>query len=267
MNINALSLSLLLSVAGIPASLMAMEQAAASQAVVSGIIVDAAKAGNMRLLKDLLDDTQSDIATITDRNGSNPLHWACLNGNLACAAYLIEEDNADIYALDGAGNHALYLAAGNNQLPIVQYLVEQCGFDVNRPTLKGDTALDIALSKNHAGITEYLCEAQTADQVNADELDFDLAALAFGQENPAPARVNIPAANPVWVTKTVTRSSKCPICQSTAHETQANQIRATNCCGNFVCAECYNNYLALGQNTNCPICRTSNVMVEQAIMA
>ncbi len=266
MNIHALSLSLLLSFAAVPASLMAMERAAVSQAVLSQVIIEAAKAGNAQLLKDLLEENHAlNIATIVDRNGSNPLHWACFNGHLACAAYLIEDKGADIYAVDGAGNHALYLATANNQLPIVQYLIEECGFDSAKPTLKGDTALDIALLKNNAEIIEYLCEAQTADQVNDDELDFDLAALAFAQENPA--RAIIPAANPAAAAKTVARESKCPICQSAAHEIRPAQIRATNCCRNFFCFDCYDTYRAQGQRTNCPICRTDNVMVEQAIMA
>ena len=62
-------------------------------------------------------------------SGRTPLHYACRNGALTTAQYLVNELGADVNARAKHGVTPFQLAIWRNQLEICQWLVHQCGVD------------------------------------------------------------------------------------------------------------------------------------------
>jgi ankyrin repeat protein len=108
-------------------------------------LMDAAKAGDMEALADLL-ARGADI-TARSEKGKSALHYAAANGKLEAAKLLVEK-GAELDPRDRDGHTPLMLAAiyGCNQT--VQLLV-LAGADVNARTPAGTTAKMYAQNNSH----------------------------------------------------------------------------------------------------------------------
>lgn len=76
-----------------------------------------------------------DVSAVKKSQGRTPLHYACRNGCLEAARWLVESGHADPNARAKHGVTPLQLAVWQNQLPICCWLVEQCHVD---PAQKND---------------------------------------------------------------------------------------------------------------------------------
>jgi hypothetical protein len=87
----------------------------------------------------------------TDDGGRSALHWACRNGNLPTAKYLLEH-GATTTERDSEGMAALLNAADSGNLDVVEYLLSsEGGASTSETDNAGNTALLLA-----AGIDCYL---------------------------------------------------------------------------------------------------------------
>ena len=68
--------------------------------------------------------------------GNTPLHWAALNGHLACAKALITA-GADMWVRNGAGNLAVFEAERAGKDDVVAYLLLEGGTEKEREGAEG----------------------------------------------------------------------------------------------------------------------------------
>lgn len=80
-----------------------------------------------------------------DHDGHTALHWACYQGHLAVARYLLQE-GAALAAADAQGCTPLHWAANRNHPELVQFLVDE-GADARAPDAQGETPEACAVRK------------------------------------------------------------------------------------------------------------------------
>lgn len=124
---------------------------------VNGMLVDAAKTGNIGYAKKAL----AKGAEINVRGGIldyTPLHWAAIKGNLGMIQWLFEH-GADINARDKIGETPLHNAIRSGDINAVKWLVEHGG--IVNATNKGDlTPFDLATQLEEKAIANWLIENQ-----------------------------------------------------------------------------------------------------------
>uniref|UniRef100_A0A7S2V7L6 Uncharacterized protein n=1 Tax=Entomoneis paludosa TaxID=265537 RepID=A0A7S2V7L6_9STRA len=118
-------------------------------------IHDAAWAGDLEKVKELL-ESGVDVETRTEDNqGQTPLHWAIMAGQLEVVQYLVEQKGANVEAQTNYGATPLHWASLYGKLEVVQYLVEH-GANVEAKSTDGWTALDMATKNGHNQVKLYL---------------------------------------------------------------------------------------------------------------
>jgi len=85
----------------------------------SEIFIQACKAGELDIVKAVVERTQVDIEA-RNEYGNTPLFWAAGNGHIPVVQYL-REQGGDKDARNESDRTPLHLAADNGHLPVVQY--------------------------------------------------------------------------------------------------------------------------------------------------
>ena len=115
----------------------------------------ASKGGLLPVVQYLIEKHNIDV----DIRGSckkTPLQYACLNGHLSIAEYLISK-GANVKAKDEYKDFVIHYACMGGLLPIVQYLIEKQNVAVDIKNGSHDmTPLHYACSFGHLKIAEYL---------------------------------------------------------------------------------------------------------------
>jgi hypothetical protein len=108
--------------------------------------------------KQLLDENpQLDVNKLKiGAHGLTPLHYACGNGDLEMAKYLILEKGVDVNLKDN-DRTALMHAASEGHLNVCQLLIEN-GADPNLRDDFGQTALIYVAMNGHLNVCQFLCE-------------------------------------------------------------------------------------------------------------
>ena len=125
---------------------------------------------------------QNDDKTKVDSLGRNPLHIACLNGDLPLVQYLVEEAKSDLDARSHNGYNPLHCACEAGDLHVVQYLIQDAHADKEACTTDyfKYTPLHIACMKCHLPIVEYLIESAHVNKLARDQ--FQMTALHIACE-------------------------------------------------------------------------------------
>jgi ankyrin repeat protein len=118
-----------------------------------GEIHDAAKAGDLAKVKALL-NSNPDLVSSKDNNGTTPLHLAAHEGHKDMAELLLA-NKADVNAKDMYGDTPLHYAALWGYMDMVQLLLANKA-DVNANDSNGNTPLHEAAFKDHKDIVEFL---------------------------------------------------------------------------------------------------------------
>ena len=103
-----------------------------------------------------------------DNTGWTALHFACRNGHLNIAQYLIREEHCNPSCESNTGWTPLHFACINGRLNITQYFIkeEHC----NPCEIKdGWTPLHIACRNNHAHIVQYLLSTGRVNPLAEDK--------------------------------------------------------------------------------------------------
>ena len=133
---------------------------------------------SMTVIQALFEAGGSEVSSMTDRHGRNPLHYACRYGApLSVVEYLVEHDvksnnsiSPVILTQTHTGYTALHLAAAFSTVAVLQYVLDSiaCTFDssdtnslsaalVHAPT--GCTLLHLAVQRdNDCSMIQYLAE-------------------------------------------------------------------------------------------------------------
>ena len=118
------------------------------------VIHSAAQYGFLPIVKYSIEQQNVHIDT-KGHNKKTPLHYACENGHLQIAEYLISK-GANIYAKDDRDNTPIHYASESGLLPIVQYLIEKLKVDIDKKGWNSQTPLHYACWNGHLPIVEYL---------------------------------------------------------------------------------------------------------------
>jgi ankyrin repeat protein len=118
-------------------------------------IFEAVKNNNLAKVKELIEADQR-LVNIKDETGRIPLHWACLNGFIDTAEYLIK-NGKDINIKDNSEQTSLHMAALNGHVEIAGLLLGNgANIDIQDPS--GKTPLHLAVRFNKASMAELLVE-------------------------------------------------------------------------------------------------------------
>ncbi|XAR58258.1 hypothetical protein NMG60_11026686 [Bertholletia excelsa] len=104
----------------------------------------AARGGNLKILKELLDDS-SDVLAYRDAQGSTILHAAAGRGQVEVVKDLIASFDI-INSTDHHGNTALHIAAHRGQLGVVEALIHASPSSIHLRNKTGETFFHMAMS-------------------------------------------------------------------------------------------------------------------------
>ena len=88
-------------------------------------------------------------------DGTTPLHWACIDGDLNTVQYLIREEHCNP-SCDNDGNTPLHFACRYGHLNIAQYLIREKHCNPSCKSKDGTTLLHWACINGHLNIVQYL---------------------------------------------------------------------------------------------------------------
>src|ERR1017187_1210230 len=128
-------------------------------------VLDAARAGNLELIKTLLIDDPNLVSVSSSDLWRKPLHEAVSSGHKDVTEFLLA-NGANVNAEDEQGNTPLHLAASEGRKDVAEQLLAN-GADVNAKGKQGNTPLHLAASGGKKDVAEQLL-ANGAD-VNAKD--------------------------------------------------------------------------------------------------
>eukprot|EP00965_Chrysotila_dentata_P259111 6213452-Pleurochrysis_carterae.AAC.2 len=104
------------------------------------------------------------VCALTDRHGSNCLHWAAGGGHVSVCSYLVESLGVPV---NDAGKQkdrrtALHWAARNGHVDTCRWLVSR-GASVDSVTVDGTSPLHWAVWRGELGVCDYLVDEAGAD--------------------------------------------------------------------------------------------------------
>ncbi|KAF0698896.1 hypothetical protein As57867_010456, partial [Aphanomyces stellatus] len=125
----------------------------------------AAYNGYVEILKELVDrGAPVDLAASKSKHFSTPFIFACWQGHIEAATYLLER-GANVNGTNAMGYSALMCATTENRIEVVQFLLD-ADADTAIQSEK-ETALDIAFSRGHDAIAALLQKYGGVEQNNA----------------------------------------------------------------------------------------------------
>ena len=143
-----------------------------SPAVYSSEIHEAAKAGNLAQVKELINQG-ADINSISGYK-ETVLHYAAESGNLELVQWLVNR-GANLNALDNDEKSIMHSAAESGNLRLVQWLIKQ-GFDINAKDYLGKTSLHYAAENKRWELVRWLieqgCDVNERDKTMKTALHF-----------------------------------------------------------------------------------------------
>ena len=99
----------------------------------------------------------------TDNIGDTPLHFAAKRGHMNAVKYLIEERHSTILCRNKFSLAPLHYAACEGKLGIVQYILTKTECDSMLKESRDGTALHCASFCGHLEVVKYLCDVQGVD--------------------------------------------------------------------------------------------------------
>jgi len=113
--------------------------------------------------------------SIADNLGRNPLHLACMSGQLDVVQYLISDLGCDPLTRDKEGYTTLHSAVAGNQVRVITFLLDVSQFIVFSVSVTGLTPVLLACKEGHLESLKYLIEkgggdAQVQDTNGVDSL-------------------------------------------------------------------------------------------------
>ena len=114
-------------------------------------------------------------ASLTDKEGHTPLHYAVGDARTACLEALLKSSDIDVNVRDGSGRAPLHLAAHNGDIQCLSVLVADPDISINAVDAKGTTPLHwAAVSNNIAAcclLVQYGADldAQDGDGMTAEK--------------------------------------------------------------------------------------------------
>ena len=131
------------------------------------VIHYASKGGLLPIVQYFIEQQNVDI-DIKGYYEKIPLQYACENGHLQIAQYLISK-GANINIKDRREDHVIHYASKGGHLPVVQYLIEKENVDINNKATNGASLLHCACRRGKLHIVKYLI----SQGANINEKDED----------------------------------------------------------------------------------------------
>lgn len=126
--------------------------------------LEAARDGDLTTLRLLVETKGWDPARVTDRHGSNALHWAAGSGQLDACRYLVETLGMDPAAAQPRdGRTAMHWAARNGHVVICEWLHVEHGVSADDPTRDGTTPFHWAVWTGRLDVCRWLVDVARAD--------------------------------------------------------------------------------------------------------
>lgn len=130
----------------------------------------AASAGQINLVRQLLETTNAYPIDLPDSLGWTPLIIAASAGHREVVAYLVER-GANVQAVTANSQSALHFACGKGHLEVVKLLVEGAGAPLNTRDRFGYTPFIRAVLANREAVVEYLLTVSKAGKIDLDGKD------------------------------------------------------------------------------------------------
>ena len=115
--------------------------------------------GNLKIVRLL----PSKDVNIQDKDGYTPLHTACHFANLDIVKFLVSFPSVDVNSKASFGYTPLHMACSYNNLDVVKFLVSLFSVDVNIKDDDGHTPLHTACRYGHLDIAEFLVSLSSVD--------------------------------------------------------------------------------------------------------
>jgi len=134
------------------------------------------------MLKTLL-EARASLNTV-DSDGSTPVFYAAMAGNVTCLEYILEEGGPKLFAKrDNLKRTALYWATSNDQYAVVEWLVSRVGseFDIDAQSKHGRTALAKAAWSDLPEVASVLIKYRADPLVKDDHGRNVLHMASWGQ--------------------------------------------------------------------------------------
>ena len=107
--------------------------------------------------------------TVTDNNGSTPIHIACLGGQFNVVKYLITEMKCNPKSPGYGGRTPLHHACGNGHMDIIKYLITEQDCDPTVLDNEGMTPLHYASYFGHTSVVQWLLQDGRVDPFSVDK--------------------------------------------------------------------------------------------------
>ena len=121
-------------------------------------IIDAASAGSLERLKELLAEDGAD-PDMKDEEGRTALHFASGYGELECMKALLDA-GANVDSVDENKNTSLHYAAGYGNTEASELLIKN-GADLSLKNAEGKTAQEVAEMNEQADLAKVLKESES----------------------------------------------------------------------------------------------------------
>ena len=113
--------------------------------------------GNLNIAQYLIRDLEEHCNPSCENNdGNTPLHYACRHGHLNIAQYLIREEHCNSSCKNKYGNTPLHYACRHGHLNIAQYLIREEHCNSSCDDKYGNTPLHYACRYGNLNIAQYL---------------------------------------------------------------------------------------------------------------
>ena len=118
--------------------------------------------GHLQVVTYLIEEQHCDPKRV-DKGGWTPLHHSAAGGHLQVVTYLIEEQHCDPKCVDKEGRTPLHRSALGDHLQVVTYLIEEQHCDPKCVDKGGWTPLHCSADRGHLQVVRYLIEEQHCD--------------------------------------------------------------------------------------------------------